>query len=231
MFSRQGLYDRLGVSLGLISEKAIEDLIFRGVVRPVARTTRNQPIYNEETVEKALESIREDEARKHRPPDHFNSHTFSTEDSLAVFAGLEAGKTLIQIALESKIDPRYVEVIAAKYCKQSGAMFLSKEEMKRLNAKIAPLRVLFDEDGQPVKPDPITTGGELVDVILALQPKKTCIRCRKAEKCEECEACVIRKIERAIHRQMAASAPEAPGSDVVAASLPPEEVRSSTAAE
>jgi hypothetical protein len=212
LFSRKGLCDRLGVPEGHITEKAVRQLEYRGVFRPVARTTNNNALYNEACVEAALEFLREEEGRKNRPPEHFNEKTFTTEHSLAVYAGLAAGKSMIQIALEHKIDPRFVEVITDKYRKQqiaNGAIILDPDDLKKLNAKLAPARTVFDEDGKAIKPAPIETATELLEELTTLVAKiarqKVCIRCRKEARSEECECCIVKKIQRELERLQRAS--------------------------
>ena len=165
-------------------------LLKQGVTRPVAYTTTNVALYNEDSVGDILHQVGSAQALP-----------YTTEDAIAVFKALKSGAaSLIDITIETGIDPRHVEAIAKHYAQMSRGFFVDASQLQALAERAALL--LVQEEGDP--PIEIKSVDDLLEIVHALtktkSKKKVCPRCRAAEPANECAACVVRALEKEIQR-------------------------------
>lgn len=105
---------------------------------------------------------------------------YTKEESAAVFAALRAGKNLVDVVLDSKIDPEVVRHLTKLYTTLDGSVIVLREEVERINQIVAKLPL--------VGTYPIQSGEHLIELAQSFAERRPCVRCDRNSRsfCEQC---------------------------------------------
>ena len=125
--------------------------------------------------------------------------SFSSEQAQSIFKMLNENVSLTTIVIETGLHPDAVQAIQQKYEGFEGAILVRGDLVKKMNALRLPGRF------------PLTSGGDIFDLLQGLEDEQLCITCCEESSARECARCILQK--RAA-RAAAKPPPEESGSKV-----------------